>query len=361
MAMIVIVSNRLGRVDLIMKKIKWTEYSKNFTEHAMQQGFFVKEIDTLLTYAQKLFKRDLPIIYDQEHLALLVGYKYEFLLKASNFPSRFYRTYRIPKKSGGERIINEPLPSLKEIQHWILEEILNKYSVSRYAKAYIRKRSIKDNARFHVNQKIVLTIDVKDFFPSLHIKKVNAFFLKIGYSSPVAAILSNLCCLNGGLPQGAPTSPALSNILMLNIDKRISSFTKKQDIHYTRYADDMTFSGDFEPGMVIKFVRNVLKSMDLLINYKKLRTRRPGQRQEVTGVVVNEKIQAPKELRKKLRQSVYYIEKYGLSSHLEKTENLKANHIYHLLGIANFILFLNPDDQEVINHIATLRKYLPKI
>jgi RNA-directed DNA polymerase len=343
-----------------MNKNKWIDYSSKFNQLALRNGFYPEEIEGLLNYAQQLFKQELPIIYDQEHLALLVGYKYEFLLRISNSPERFYRSFQVPKKSGGKRTINEPLPSLKEIQHWILEEILSRYPVSGYAKAYIRNRSIKDNARFHVDQKLVLTIDIKNFFPSLHIKNVNSFFLKTGYSSPVAFLLSNLCCLDEGLPQGAPTSPALSNILMINVDKRISAFTNQKGIRYTRYADDMTFSGDFEPGMLIKFVRNVLRNRELGINYEKLRVRRQGQRQEVTGVIVNEKIQAPKEMRKKLRQSVYYIEKFGLASHLDKTDNTKANHIYHLLGIANFILFLNPNDQEVKNYIKILGKYIPR-
>lgn len=342
-----------------MKK-HWVNYSESFTEHAMHKGFSPEEIDSLLSYAKNLYDKGVPIIYDQEHFSLLVGYKYKFLLKASNSPASFYRTFSIPKKSGGERIINEPLPSLKEVQHWMLEEILNKHPVSRYAKAYVQKRSIRDNARFHVNQKLVLTIDIKNFFPSLQFKKVLGVFLQIGYSLPVATILSKLCCLNGELPQGAPTSPALSNILMIKVDKRISNFSRKKGIRFTRYADDMTFSGDFEPGMVVKFVREVLKEENLRINYKKIRTRHPGQRQEVTGVVVNEKIQAPKDLRKKLRQSVYYIEKFGLASHLKKTENARANHIYYLLGVANFILFLNPSDHEARNYIEILRKYLPK-
>ena len=152
--------------------------------------------------------------------------------------------------------------------------------------------------------------------------------------------------------------PALSNLLMVNTDRQIGNFIKEKGIYYTRYADDMTFSGDFEPGMVIEFVRNVLNDMGLRINEKKIRIRKPGQRQEVTGVIVNEKIQAPISTRKKLRQAVYYIEKYGLASHLERTENTRANHIYHLLGIANFILFLNPDDEEVKRYKDILRNYI---
>jgi RNA-directed DNA polymerase len=339
---------------------KWEEYSEEFRKAGYRNNFTQEEIDSLLDYAKKIYNYKVPINYEQEQLALLVGYKYEFLLRISNSAERFYRTFKIPKKSGGKREISEPLPSLKEIQRWILDEILNHHRVSRYAKAYIHKRSIRENARFHVNQEIVLTIDIKDFFPSLRYEKVYGIFIGLGYSVSVATMLSNLCCLNGSLPQGAPTSPALSNILMINIDKRVSGFIKEKEIRYTRYADDMTFSGNFEPGMIIKFIRNILSDENLRINEKKIRVRRSGQRQEVTGVIVNEKIQAPKEIRKNLRQSVYYIEKYGLASHLKKTENRKANHIYHLLGIANFILFLNPDDQEAQSYIEILRKYLPR-
>jgi RNA-directed DNA polymerase len=183
--------------------------------------------------------------------------------------------------------------------------------------------------------------------------------VQLGYSVPVATMLSNLCCLSESLPQGAPTSPALSNLLMQQTDKRISGFIKKKKIRYTRYADDLTFSGDFEPGMIIKFVKSVMNDINLRLNEKKIRVRRPGQRQEVTGVIVNEKMQAPKELRRKLRQAVYYIEKYGLASHLDKTENLRANHVYHWLGIANFILFLNPKDEDALRCRELLRKHKP--
>jgi RNA-directed DNA polymerase len=338
--------------------MKWATYSEEFENIALRNNFTPEEIAFFLEYAKNLYDKKLPIIYDQEHLALLVGYKQEYLLKISNASQKFYRTFTIPKKSGGERKISEPLPSLKEIQHWILQEILDKLPVSRYAKAYVHKRSIRENARFHIGQKVVLTLDIEDFFGSLKYKRVYKIFLELGYSIPVSTMLSNLCCLDGGLPQGAPTSPALSNLLMFVTDKRISGFIKQKGIRYTRYADDMTFSGDFEPGMVVKFVRSVLNDKNLKLNEKKTRVRKPGQKQEVTGAVVNEKIQAPKELRKSLRQAVYYIEKYGLASHLDKTQNFKANHIYHWLGIANFILFLNPGDKEALKYREMLRKYV---
>jgi RNA-directed DNA polymerase len=341
--------------------MEWGSYQEKFRDKALNSGYTEEEIDKCLIYANKLYNNRIPIIFDQVHLSLLVGYSEGYLRRASNSPNSFYRCFKIAKKSGGEREIAEPLPSLKEIQYWILTEILYKCRVSRYAKAYIPKRSIKDNAKYHINQKIVLSIDIVDFFGSLSYTKVYQFFRNLGYARPVSTILSNLCCRKGSLPQGAPTSPALSNLLMDRVDKRIIGFTKKNKIRYTRYADDMTFSGNFDPGMVIKFVRSTLEDENLKVNEGKIRVRQQHQRQEVTGIVVNKKLQAPKELRNKLRQAVYYIEKYGLSSHLDRTKNLKANHILHLMGIANFIIFINQSDNEAIQYITILKKYLPNI
>lgn len=338
--------------------MKWETYKQNFQEAASNAGFTIEEINRCLDYAFKLFEKKLPVIYDQQHLSHLVGYHYEYLITASNSPHLFYRTFAIPKKSGGERRISEPLPSLKEIQNWILTEILYKCSISRYTKAYVKRRSIKENARFHKNQNLVLTIDIEDFFGSLKYKKVFIFFRNLGYSKSVSTLLANLCCLNGSLPQGAPTSPALSNLLTIQIDKRISGFTRKRKIRYTRYADDLTFSGDFAPGMIIKFVRKVLTDEDLRINEQKIRVRKPHQRQEVTGIVVNEKLQIPREVKRKVRQAVFYIEKYGLNSHLQKIENNRANYIRHLLGITNHIIFINPHDEEAKKYRDILRGYL---
>ena len=149
--------------------MQWLEYKEKFSEKASRNNYAQEEIDALLSYAKNLFDREIPIIYDQEHLALLVGYQYKYLLRISNSPPSFYRTFKIPKKSGGKRSISEPLPTLKEIQHWILAEILDRCPVSGYAKAYIRRRSIRKNAEFHVKRKVVLTIDIKDFFSFINL------------------------------------------------------------------------------------------------------------------------------------------------------------------------------------------------
>lgn len=341
-----------------LTNMKWDTYSKDFKHKATENFFTEAEINEYLDYGKKLFDKRLPIIYDQEHFSLLVGYKLSYILKVANSPQKFYRTFSIPKKSGGKRVISEPLPSLKEIQYWILIEILYKCRVSGYAKAYVPRKSILDNARFHVNKLSILKLDIDNFFPSLRWKKVYQLFRSLGYSKSVAMILSRVCCLNNSLPQGAPTSPALSNLLMASVDRRIIGFVKKYNIAYTRYADDLTFSGEFEPGMVIKFVKSVLSDVDLKLNENKTRYCLKNQRQEVTGITVNQKMQASKGVRKSLRQSVYYIKKFGLASHLEKTENQRVNSIRHLLGLANFILFVNPDDQETQEYKNYLKQFI---
>jgi len=336
----------------------WKSYSKEFKKKAIESGFTDPEISFWLTYAKQLYEKNLPIIFDQIHYSLLVGYNYEYLKKITNDQRKFYQEYEIPKKKGGTRFIAEPLPSLKEIQKWTLVNILENVKVSKFAKAYIKNKSIRVNAWFHKNQDIVLRIDVEDFFGSIKFHHVYDIYKRLGYSKQVSTLLTKLCIKDGKLPQGSPTSPTLSNIYMFYADKRISSFVVPKKVRYTRYADDLIFSGNFDPGLIIKFVQLVLKDYDLNINTTKTRVLKKHQRQLVTGIVVNEKLQVPRETRKKLRQAVYYINKFGLDSHLEHTENLHANHIRHLLGIANFILYVNPEDKYAKQYIEILLKYL---
>ena len=339
--------------------MEWNNYLKLFTEIAINKGYNDKDINELLLYAKKIYDKNLPIIFSPKHFAHLVGYKLSFLYKITNSQIHFYRTFEIPKKNGQLRKISEPLPSLKEIQKWILENILENCEISPYAKAFIKKRSIRENARFHRNQKILLTLDIKDFFQSIKYNNIYGIFMNLGYTKNLSVLLTNICTLNGELPQGAPTSPYLSNLFFKRIDSRIFGFTNKQKIRYTRYADDMTFSGDFEPGMVINFIKKILSNYKLEINDEKIRTRKKHQRQEVTGIVVNNKLmQSPKSLRKEIRKEMYYIEKYGLDSHLEKINCYKANYVKHLLGLINFVHFVNPKDTYADKYKKLLLNYL---
>ena len=204
------------------------------------------------------------------------------------YRSSFYRTFFIPKKDGKKRQIDEPLPGLKNIQRWILDEILNKLSVSKYAKAYVKKRSVRSNAYYHRNRKCIIALDIKEYFASIHFSKVFSFFSSLGYTEHVACVLSNICLLNNALPQGAPTSPALSNLCTKDLDDDLYAFVKGKQIMYTRYADDIAFSGNFiDIREFYKNVKLILNKHGFRLNYAKTRVLHNHQRQLVTGIVVN--------------------------------------------------------------------------
>lgn len=338
--------------------MNWETYESNYYEiakiHNKDDSYCIEQ----LAYAKKLYDSNLPIIYNQEHFCKLVGYSKEYVYSASNSPKKFYRTFFIKKKNGGDREINEPLPSLKEIQEWIYKEILCNIKISPYAKAYVHGKSIKDNAKFHKRQNKVLTIDLKDFFPSICFNKVMKVFFNAGYRKPVAVLLANLCCLDDSLPQGAPTSPCLSNIIASALDDKIVDFVKNKNIRYTRYADDLTLSGDFDEKIVINKIRKIVSSEGYKINPDKTRVRKRNQRQEVTGIVVNEKLQVSRKDRRDFRRVLYYIDKYGLEEHLKYVGNNKNNYIYHLIGKITHASFINPNDERLKVYLEKLRSLI---
>lgn len=338
--------------------MNWIEYKAKFLEKANKEHKSEEYCDKWIEYAEKLVNNNMPIIFNQEHLCKLLGYSPLYVYAASNSPYNFYRHYEIPKKNGGVREISEPLPNLKEIQRWILDNILYCFKISPYAKAYIREKSIKDNVKFHRRQKKVLTLDIKKFYDNLTDWMVYQLFLEKGYNEDVAMMLTRLCCLNGCLPQGAPTSSALSNILMKNFDYQVGALCKEKKIRFTRYADDMVFSGDFDENEIICVIRGELKRLNLKLNDRKTRVSKQGQQQLVTGIVVNSKTQLPKSFRKNIRKNVYYIKRYGLESHLEYIGEERKNYLEHLYGQINYALFINPTDRELRQYREIIRNYM---
>lgn len=206
--------------------MRWKRYECEFQKRAKNVGKCDEYINGWLAYAKKLYEQGLPIIYSVDHFSKLVGYSTDYIYSISNSSKHFYRTFFIAKKDGTKRQIDEPLPGLKNIQRWILDEILNKLSVSKYAKAYVKKRSVRSNAYYHRNRKCIIALDIKEYFASIHYSKVFSFFLSLGYTEHVACVLSNICLLNNALPQGAPTSPALSNLCTKDLDDDLSAFVK---------------------------------------------------------------------------------------------------------------------------------------
>jgi len=326
--------------------MNFENYKTEFEQKASKSGYSDENIQRCLNYAKPLIDNGLPVIYNTSNLSVFVGYRKDYLKRAVVYTPYFYRNFKIKKRNGKLREISEPLPSLKEIQNWILENILEQVKVSSFAKAYRKRINIIENVKFHKNQPKVLTVDIKDFFPSITTPSVEIIFSELGYSKILSNLLAKLCTLNGSLPQGAPTSPYLSNIFFKSADDNIINYCIKNDIKYTRYADDLSFSGDFDENKLLKTIEESVSKLGLSINKEKTKLMRPYERQTVTGIVVNRKTQVVFQKRNKIRQELYYIKKFGLDSHMEREKIKKQNYIEHLLGKVNFILQINPSDNE---------------
>jgi RNA-directed DNA polymerase len=317
--------------------------------------------EAIAKYAEGLKEQGLPVILSAEHLALLVGVDGRYLFGVSNNARSYYRRFRLPKKGASFRVISEPLPLLKLIQRWILDEVLSRAVLQKCANAYISGRSIKSNARLHIGQEKLLKLDVEDFFGSLRIDKVYSVFLDFGYTSAVSTALAHLCCLDGRLPQGAPTSGALSNLILRPADDAILNFCLQRKIRYTRYADDMCFSGaDFDVSDLIVFVEKQMGLLSLKLNAAKTKLTRQSHRQVVTGIVVNKKLTVPRDRRKRIRQEIFYIKKYGLAGHslrVEESEPIRL--LRRLIGECTFLNHVhsqNVIDDEDINILRALLK-----
>ena len=277
----------------------------------------------------------------------------------SNKTENNYTIFRITKHSGGYRTIYEPNSVLKHIQKQILKNVLYTRSISKYAKAYSKGTSLLDNALPHVGKDIILKLDIKSFFDSITFSNIYKSCFGLEYfPKQIGMLLTSLVTYNDFLPQGAPTSSYISNLVMKDYDEEIGKWCNEKNIEYTRYSDDMTFSGDFDPSEVIKIVRKYLYKLGLKINNKKIHVIKNCYCQNVTGVVVNEKLQVSIKYRKKIRQEIFYIKKYGIDSHLKRI-NMKDKNKYlkSLYGKILFVLQINKNDKEFIEY----KKYILKI
>ena len=223
-----------------------------------------------------------------------------------------YREFTIAKRSGGQRRITAPEDKLKALQRRILRRLLARLKCHWAATGFNRGHSIATNAVCHAGKAVVVRLDVKDFFASTSIERVRRYFRAIGWNREAAELLVRICTYDGGLPQGAPTSPRLSNLVNYRLDERFGGLAKKYGAIYTRYADDMTFSfANEEPApihIVIRTVRNVLREEGYELHlYKKLRIRRRHNRQIVTGLVVNERVNLPRRTRRWLRAVEHHV------------------------------------------------------
>lgn len=273
-------------------------------------------------------------------LALELGFPVRLLYSLSNGVWKHYREVTLPKRDGGSRTLSVPDEKLKAVQRRIADVLLPLVPVSPFACAYKKGSDTVKNAMPHVRAPVILKLDVHKFFDSIIFPQVkNKAFPRKLYSEKIRILLTILCMYKEALPQGSPASPGISNIIMRDFDDIVGTWCKERGIAYTRYCDDMTFSGDFDPGAVIDLVRCELRKMGLFLNNKKTVIARNGQKKQVCGIIVNEKISVPKEYRREIRKEVYYCCKYGVVEHLKRTGR-DEDPLTYLRGLAGRISYV---------------------
>jgi len=200
-----------------------------------------------------------------------------------------YRIFRLRKKSFGHRKIARPCGPLMALQRWVLRNILDQLRATGSCYGLGRDTSIRKHAEQHACAKAILTLDIEDFFPSISIARVTNVFRVAGYEPAIASILARLCTHQGGLPQGAPSSPKLANLACFRLDRRLKRFAEKQGFVYTRYVDDMSFSASSASRLAKAkpFIVHILRDSGFRVNHRKTRLMGPRQALKVTGLIVS--------------------------------------------------------------------------
>lgn len=286
-------------------------------------------------YTQRLLS--LPILQTLDDLATKTRLPKTLLVKYIHDNERYYNSSYIKKKSKDLRPISNPNRELKAIQRWILRNILSSLSPSPYANGFIPKKSIIDNAQPHRGNQYILSIDLKNFFTTVKASYVFTVFKSVGYASKMAYYLTSICTLNGVLPQGAPTSPMLSNLVCLRMDERIGKYCENKALTYTRYADDITISGN--KLAVIKkawtIIRKIVLEENFIVNKKKEMLSGPQSQRKVTGVIVTPEIGIGREKYNYFRKRIFILVKKeddnmsnvvnGILAHVKSIDSGKYN------------------------------------
>ena len=328
-----------------MTEKKVNELIRYWETYYRSRGISDEFTKTCLDYAKNLFQRDLPVIFDHQHLSLLLGLDEQYINSVVYGADCHYRTFYIRKKSGGVRELSAPHYTLKYVQGWIYQNILKNVKVNYCAHGFHPKKSILTNAKVHVNNRFLLKIDMKDFFPSIDSNKVVNIFRSLGYSNHVSFYLASICCVNGHLPQGAPTSPALSNIIARHMDNRILGLCKKMNYRYSRYADDIAISGDNIESWFADYVKKIIVECGFEVNDAKVKLYNGNGAKILTGVsLTNNRIRLPRDYRRSLQMALYCIRHYGLYDHLRRKKINNPGYLASLLGKLNYWLMLEPDN-----------------
>lgn len=300
---------------------------------------------------------------DVQSLSQILKVSVRQLYMLSNNQHKHYTHISIKKSNGKIRDIYAPNSFLKVVQRKLLDNYLIRLEPSEYSYAYCKGISVADNAAVHIGKKKILKLDISHFFDSIDYDMVYSAVRKLGLSVQATTLIVNICTLNSLLPQGAPTSPHIANLVMRYFDERIGNLCRSQDIAYSRYCDDMTFSGDFNENALTETVSHMLYRQGFSLNTQKTICVFNSQKQLVTGIVVNHKMQVSRNKRKKIRQQVYYCKKYGVCQSLSFSgiEISPEKYLHSLMGRISFALQVNPDDTEMQEYFNDVKKLMREV
>jgi retron-type reverse transcriptase len=256
--------------------------------------------------------------------------------------NRLYKTFRIGKPSGhGYRTINAPSAELKGLQRWIVRNVLRAVKLHIAASAFRPGCSIVNNAKPHAGHDFVFNADLRDYFPSITSRRIFGLFRALGFANELAAAFTRLTTRAGELPQGAPTSPELANIIARRLDSRLDGLCQRCGWRYTRYCDDITVSGNGVFGGAKRVIEAIIASEGFEVNTKKTRVHRRGQSQMVTGLVVNEFPNVPRSQRHRWRaifhQASLHPDRFGGRSQ-------------ELRGYVSFLRMVHPSDAAIARY-----------
>lgn len=358
-----------------------TQWNPNlFRKEGISKGYNPDYLTTLVKQGEKINGKNLPVVFSLAHLANLSRTLYSDLhgfvsrsgLEQKHFP---YKNFPISKRTGGKRWISVPVPPLMAVQSWINQNILNKVTPHSAAYAYVCNRKIIQHAQRHCGSDWLIKIDIKDFFGNISERQVFDVFLDLGYPRLLSFEMARLCTrvtpkrkgkrwlktisehsipsysskFVGSLPQGAPTSPALSNLVCINLDKKLTSLAMSHGAIFSRYADDLCFSlpeGSRKSAFSIKKdVSKILREYGFSDNSKKTRIIPPGARKMLTGLNVNNSSpKIPKEVRDSVRMHLYFSKKNGIASHCkERGFRSVIGFRNYLAGVIGYIASVDPE------------------
>lgn len=345
-------------------------------------GAMADYAEAIKRHAQPLAECELPVILSLGHLAHATGTSHRMLMSIAKRQVDPYRVFSISKRSGGKRFICVPEPQLLKVQRWIHDHILCSSHVlknlSAAGTAYMPGGGHIKNAKRHLGAEWLVKLDITRFFESVSERQVYHVFRGLGYRALVAFFFARLCTrvlpanvdkrvwkksdrwvtkrcwkflstdVLGHLPQGAPTSPMLANLVCAELDKELQKLAQAECLTYSRYADDMTFSGQMgrreDAALVIKKMSREIANHGFSINHQKTSVSKNGGRKIVTGLSVEDGVvRLPRAFKDNLKKDVHYLCTYGVEEHCARIgQKNQFSYLMHVAGRIHYAKIIEP-------------------